>query len=71
MRIGTSHFVSVRAANLYYSHFGYNNSDVLRKIVDGEIHIGKPNLKPGERLEIIDSATGRRWDGRYAIVEEV
>ena len=70
MRVGTSHFVSVRAANLYYLHFGYNSSDVLKKITEGEIHIGKPDLKSGQRLEIIDSATGRRWDGRYAIVED-
>ena len=70
MRVGTSHFVSVRAANLYYLNFGYDSGDVLRKIAEGEIHIGKPALKPGQRLEIIDSATGRRWDGRYAIVEE-
>lgn len=69
MRIGTSHFVSVRAANLYYLQYGHDSSDVLHKIIAGEIHIGKPALKLGQRLEIIDAATSRRWDGRYAIVE--
>lgn len=70
MRVGTSYFVSVRAANLYYLNFGYDSIDVAKKIYAGEIHIGKPDIKPGQRLEIIDSATGRRWDGRYAIVED-
>jgi hypothetical protein len=44
-RIGT--------ANLYYADYGLSASDVEQKIADGEIYIGKPPLKPGERLAMI------------------
>jgi len=65
MRYGTSHFVSHAAAVRYYRD--YEGADasraVQRKLAAGEIHIGKPRLKPGERLHVIDSGT------RYAIEE--
>lgn len=64
---GTSHFVSVRAANSYYEPYGLDSADVLHKITNGEIHIGPPTLKPGERLVVIDNDTGHSWGGRYAI----
>lgn len=64
---GTSYFVSVRAADVYYLPYGFDSSDVMHKIINGEIHVGKPELKPGERLSIIDNDTGRKWGGRYAI----
>jgi hypothetical protein len=70
MVIGTSHFVSVRAAERYYSHYGLDSRDVFDKIRFYEIHIGKPNLQPGQRLVIIDREPGRSSvTGRYAIVE--
>lgn len=67
MRTGTSHFVSIQAAELYYSDYIPNFSKavvaahVANKIKSGDIHIGKPELKPGETLVICDDGT------RYAI----
>lgn len=63
IRIGTSHFTSIRGAQAYYVPYGCKLLDVMTKIRSGEIHIGKPELKAGQRLEIIDNGT------RYAIVE--
>jgi hypothetical protein len=64
MRIGTSYFISRRTAVRYYkTHGGFTKKDVNRKIEDGEIHIGQPPLKPGQRLVLIDRYT------RYAIEE--
>ncbi len=60
MTIGTSHFSSVSSACIYYRAYGYDSKDVARKISDGEISIGRPVLKIGEKLSI-DS------DGRYQI----
>jgi hypothetical protein len=34
---------------------------VLAKIKRGEIHIGKPTIKPGERLVLVDEQPGKRW----------
>jgi hypothetical protein len=61
-RYGTSHFKSFEAAFQYYKDYGYVYGDVQRKIQDGEIHIGKPTLKPGERCSLND-------EGRYVIEE--
>lgn len=68
IQVGTSHFVSLEHAAQYYSFYYGNNIDngraaAKRKITTGEIHIGPPELKPGETLQIIDDGT------RYAIVE--
>lgn len=64
-RIGTSHFVSFQTAVRYYRPYGYENTveTVKRKILEGEIHIGKPPLAPGEKLVILDNGT------RYGIEE--
>ena len=66
MKIGTSYFVSRAMAVRYYKPYeGGNLADatraVDRKIAAGQIHIGKPELKPGETLSVIDDGT------RYAI----
>lgn len=61
--IGTSHFVSLTKAARYYFAYGTTLEEVRRKVEAGEIHIGKPTLKPGETLQIIDNGT------RYAIEE--
>jgi len=63
MRVGTSYFVSKTKAIRYYRDYEGEQAKraVERKIEAGEIHIGKPDLKPGQRLSIIDSGT------RYAI----
>ena len=67
MHIGTSYFRSKRAAVRYYSYENWNievvEQSVYRKIKSGEIHIGKPPLKPGQSLELIDGGN------RYAIVD--
>jgi hypothetical protein len=64
--IGTSHFVSLDAAIRYYSDYDYDDvkGAVARKIAEGEISIGKPDLKPGERLTLVDEGK------RYAIVQK-
>jgi len=61
---GTSHFVSKAAAIAYYLPYEGNHAVVAavnRKLAAGEIHIGPPTLKPGDRLTIVDAGT------RYAI----
>lgn len=63
MRYGTSYFTSRRAAERYYSGPVWDDPKdvVTRKLAEGEIHIGKPPLKPGQRLSVIPS------EGRYQI----
>ena len=58
MIIGTNHFTSHYAAVNYYRGYGYGaqtNQAVSNKIREGEIVIGKPPLKEGETLSIIDN----------------
>jgi len=64
-RYGTSHFVSKAAAIRYYRDTEGDNAReaVERKLSEGEIHIGAPDLKPGETLSVIDNGT------RYEIAE--
>jgi len=64
MRHGTNYFVSLTAANRYYGPYGFAPADVRAKVTIGEIKIGKPEVKPGERLVLIDQLT------RYAIEDE-
>lgn len=56
---GTAHFVSRAAAISYYAEYGNDVAEIDRKLAEGEIHIGKPSTKPGERLSLIDE--GRRY----------
>ena len=62
MRIGTSYFESLRSAIKYYHEYHYADTKkaVERKLKCGEIHIGKPTIKDGDRLYINE-------DGRYFI----
>ncbi len=64
-RWGTSYFVSRRAAERYYKPYAEHGDDVKawvgRKLAEGEIHIGVPHLKDGEKLSIIPG------EGRYQI----
>jgi hypothetical protein len=60
---GTSYFASKGAAIRYYKPYGYDKEAVESKIRQGEIHIGRPPVKPGQTLKLIDGAT------RFAIVE--
>lgn len=57
--IGTAHFETVHAANRYYG-----KREAQRKINEGEIYIGKPELKQGEKL-LID-----KKERRYKIEAE-
>lgn len=66
--VGTSYFVSMKAAVEYYMPYEGNDwNDALtaveHKLAQGDIHIGKPPLQPGDKLLIIDEGT------RYAIQE--
>lgn len=66
MKTGTAHFISRDAAIRYYREYGYDDTaaEVDRKLADGEIYIGPPELKPGQRLARIDAGT------RYAIEDQ-
>jgi hypothetical protein len=61
-RWGTSHFESLAAAEKYYRCYGVTKDNVGRKIAEGEIHIGKPELKSGQTLRLDE-------DRRYWIEE--
>jgi len=65
MTRGTSYFFSRAAAIRYYKDYHYDDTAaaVDRKLREGEIHIGKPPLKAGERLIMLDGGK------RYGIVE--
>ena len=65
MLIGTSHFVSFDTAVRHYTAYQYPNTReaVSEKIASGEISIGRPAAKPGERVVIVDTGT------RYAILK--
>lgn len=54
IQVGTSHFHTQALANEYYAKQGLSPDDVARKIADGEIHIGPPDIKDNERLILID-----------------
>jgi hypothetical protein len=62
---GTSYFVSRGAAERYYKPYGYDNvkSAVAEKIRSGEIHIGRPPLKAGQKAVLLDGGK------RYGITE--
>ncbi len=62
-RIGTSHFKNRAAAIEYYRKQQCDTAEVYRKIADGEIHLGPPNVSRGYRLRL-DS------DGRYELVKD-
>lgn len=60
--IGTSCFVSIRAARAYYARQGFTAADVKDKLARHEIRLGPPNLKPGQRWRV-------NAEGRYLITE--
>jgi hypothetical protein len=61
---GTSYFVSRGAAERYYRDYEDDaKRAVARKVAAGEIHIGKPPLKAGQRLTTTDGGK------RYMIIE--
>jgi hypothetical protein len=50
--IGTAHFVSRKAAIRYYKDYGFDATDIDRKIRKHEIYIGKPIIVHGEEVFI-------------------
>lgn len=64
---GTSYFTSKSAAVRYYKDYEGSIEDAKHavevKLREGSIHIGKPSLKPGERLGLTDGGK------RYTITE--
>lgn len=59
---GTAHFTSAVSAYNYYADYNYTIRDVIEKINDREIFIGRPITHPGQSLVI--------RDGRYFVVEQ-
>ena len=69
MRIGTCHFISTDSAVRYYAQQGsMSRADavqaVAEKILAGEIQIGRPPERPGERV-YTDPV-----EGRYYVADE-
>ena len=58
---GTSHFVSFQRAVLYYSAYGCPREQVEKKLQDGEITIGVPQVTPKQRVILHPT------EGRYLI----
>lgn len=56
----TAYFESFERAFEYYSVYGCNYGDVKDKIEMGEIHIGKPILKTGQK-RYLDFTKGRYY----------
>ena len=63
MITGTAYFKDLKSAISYYANYGYGVNEVEQKIKIKEIYIGKPSLKRGEKLLLIDDGL------RYAIAE--
>jgi hypothetical protein len=63
MVTGTAYFVSFKSAVRYYRGYGFAEPDVKRKLDLGEFHIGKPEIKDGERLVLLDD--GARYGIQY------
>lgn len=61
---GTPNFVSGRAAIKYYKSQGADSAEVKRKIKDGEIFIGKPEVPEGMKLMV------NKEEGRYILSDK-
>ena len=61
MILGTAYFPSLDEAYKYYSTQGISASTVRLKVQQKEIFIGKPKLKKGEFLSLIDEKPGKRF----------
>ena len=64
MTYGTSHFVSKAAAVRYYRPYEQEATKAVdRKLAEGQIHIGVPELKNGQQCYL------NADEGRYFITE--
>lgn len=61
MIYGTNHFSNMAAAFGYYGRQGFTRAAVMDKIESGDVCIGRPDLKLGERCTL------NRAEGRYFI----
>lgn len=59
MIVGTAHFRTFGAACRYYAPYGFTEGDVHERVQNQTVYIGKPELKDGETLTLIDH--GCRW----------
>lgn len=59
IQTGTNHFDSINSAVRYYGIQGESKKEVLQRIEDKEIIIGRPEEKPGQKISI--DKTGRYW----------
>jgi hypothetical protein len=66
-RMGTCHFPTKADASAYYQPYGFGPKDIDCKIADGEIRIGPPPAREGERIVIRNDQPGNR----YYYIEEV
>lgn len=62
-RIGTNHFATHGQVGAYYFNYGFSWKDWQEKIKNGEVCVGKPEIKEGETLKIDK-------DGRYWIISK-
>ena len=58
MQVGTAYFIDVYAAINYYAPYGFCSEDVLYKLDQEEIHLGKPDVPEGAKL-LLDRSGGR------------
>ena len=58
LAFGTSYFINIRSAIRYYENMGFSEADVRDKLIEGEIHIGKPEAWAGHYLRVDE-------DGRF------
>lgn len=63
MIIGTNHFVSLSDTVYYYSTQEIGRKEVLRKLDQKEIAIGRPTLKGSQSIVLLDEGT------RYGILD--
>jgi hypothetical protein len=61
MITGTNHFIDKVAADKFYAAYGFDSSDVTRKLTNHEIAIGRPNTSKKVSLNT--------KEGRYFIEE--
>ena len=59
-RVGTCYFDSKTSAYRYYKPYGCTREDVNAKFDDGDIHVGYPPIKNGDKIGL-DTKEGRYY----------
>lgn len=52
LTFGTSHFINIKSAILYYENLGFSAYEVREKLIEEEIHIGEPEVWAGHYLKV-------------------